>query len=169
MKNFLQAIEKSLANENWYSALFLALTLPDICGKIEFPDKNSSKRYIEWFEKYMTRYLINVPATDFYALRCAILHEGTDNIMEQEKRKVLEHYIFITKGAHLNSFFDCNIKGENTSFLQLNVERFCKDIGFAVQAWMDENVKNDEINKRMNHLIEIHEPGYSYKGSIQFS
>lgn len=36
--NFTNAVKNSLEQENWYSALTLALTLPDICGKLENPD-----------------------------------------------------------------------------------------------------------------------------------
>ena len=38
MERFTNAVIKSLATENWYSALSLALTLPDICGKVEQPE-----------------------------------------------------------------------------------------------------------------------------------
>lgn len=53
MERLLQSIEKSLKNENWYSALILSLIIPDICGKLEDISKSSSKRYPEWFEKYL--------------------------------------------------------------------------------------------------------------------
>ena len=48
MRHFISAVNKSLENENWYAALFIALTLPDICGKIQYPYLNSSeKRYVQ--------------------------------------------------------------------------------------------------------------------------
>jgi hypothetical protein len=34
MQHLVDSVRKDLQNENWYAALFMALTLPDICGKI---------------------------------------------------------------------------------------------------------------------------------------
>ncbi len=34
MERFTRAIEKSIKSENWYAALTLALTIPDICGRL---------------------------------------------------------------------------------------------------------------------------------------
>ena len=42
MQRFTSAIEQALADKNWYGALTLALTLPDICGKMENPQERSS-------------------------------------------------------------------------------------------------------------------------------
>jgi len=53
MKTFIGSIRLSVANENWYGALIISLILPDICGKIEFPNKSTGKRYSEWFDKYV--------------------------------------------------------------------------------------------------------------------
>lgn len=41
-------------------ASFLALTISDICGKVLYSDltgnKNSGKRYIKWFDRYIGDY-----------------------------------------------------------------------------------------------------------------
>lgn len=43
----IQDIRKALENELYFVALSSALTLPDICGKTEYPTERSSrKRYI---------------------------------------------------------------------------------------------------------------------------
>lgn len=53
MKDIVQALEQNLKERNWYGALFIALTLPDICGKIDNPKSRSGDRYSKWFEKYI--------------------------------------------------------------------------------------------------------------------
>ena len=41
-------------NSNCFlAALSTALTLPDICGKAEYGDIQTTKRYIKWFDKYI--------------------------------------------------------------------------------------------------------------------
>ena len=34
MERFLNSIENSITNKNWYGALTLALSMPDICANI---------------------------------------------------------------------------------------------------------------------------------------
>jgi len=42
MKQLITSIESSIKNENWHAAILVALTLPDIAGKIEYPISSSS-------------------------------------------------------------------------------------------------------------------------------
>ena len=45
-------MNKALDNDCFLSALSLALTLPDICGKAKYPDeKSTKKRYIDWYDE----------------------------------------------------------------------------------------------------------------------
>ena len=103
MQNLIRSVKKSVQGKNWYGALFLSLSLPDICGKIEdearsvsdsaYSKRSSVKRYSEWFDKYLQKkYLGNVnmkllTGEDFYAFRCSLLHEGSDNIKKQQAKK----------------------------------------------------------------------------------
>ena len=48
--------EMCLENEWFIAALTLALTLPDICGKAEYPDETVTARYIQWFNTYVKPY-----------------------------------------------------------------------------------------------------------------
>lgn len=43
MNHFINALETSIQTENWYSVLFISLSLPDICGKIDEPNENLQK------------------------------------------------------------------------------------------------------------------------------
>ena len=84
----------------------VALTLPDIAGKIEYPISSSRVRYSSWFNKYVgERYKSRIGArneehtflsgNDCYALRCAYLHEGVTDISGQKSRDVLDDFIFV--------------------------------------------------------------------------
>lgn len=53
MKRFTDAGRKSIKDDNLYSALSLALMMPDICGSLENPGPNKSRaRYIAWYDKW---------------------------------------------------------------------------------------------------------------------
>ena len=48
----IQDIKGALENNLYFAALNCALTLPDICGKAEYPtERSSKKRYIDWYDK----------------------------------------------------------------------------------------------------------------------
>ena len=86
--------KKCLKNECNLSALITALIIPDLCGKILYPDENNSQRYKKWFDKYIGNYEQNpfdkekpkdeqLPYMNgevIYKLRCAMFHEGSDDI-----------------------------------------------------------------------------------------
>lgn len=88
----ISEIRSALNMELYNCALAVALTLPDIFGKVEFPKEcSSAKRYKDWFTAFAEP-LFTVPATklpeekivnvtwmtseECWALRCAVLHAG---------------------------------------------------------------------------------------------
>lgn len=161
--NFTNAVRQSLVNENWYSALTLALTLPDICGRLESPQKSSSKRYIHWFSTYLVdKYTLKnswgthvfLNGEDAYALRCAYLHQGEVNIEDQQVQKVLTEFLFVEPPK--NGSIHCN---QNKSSLQLQVDVFCIDICDGVEKWVKDVNDNDDIQQRAEKLMTIYPLG----------
>ncbi len=164
MERFTKAIEKSIEHENFYSALILALTLPDICGRLSHPHlaKKSQKRYEEWFDKYLLQYykrslrseeIIFMSGGDCYALRCALLHEGRDDIASQRaRRKVISKFAFSTTGAHC-----CKIDG----LLILNVQVFCFQICQGVKTWNEDYKGDAHVQSGMAELLTIQNQGFS--------
>ncbi|ENH96894.1 hypothetical protein J416_08277 [Gracilibacillus halophilus YIM-C55.5] len=160
INNFIISIMSAIENENWYAALSISLTLPDICSKIEKPKNSPNDRYPKWFDKYVSKYYtvyhrnskINTFLTgnDAYALRCSFLHQGETNIEEQKARKVLNDYVFV---APLANSIVHNNKVNDT--LQLQVDIFCKDIIEGIKEWLDDVKNNKEINERAKNIIEI--------------
>ena len=151
MQDLIDAIYKSLESENWYSALITSLILPDICGRIQYPNMKSKGRYIQWFNHYLLGIYKNfLTAPDCYALRCSYLHDGSDNILDQKARKILDYFVFTTTPSHCNYF---NVNGE--TFLQLNVKQFCNDICTSAEKWL-EDVSNDlKVQERISKLLKI--------------
>ncbi len=92
VQKIVDDIRAALNNDLYFVALSTALTLPDICGKAEYPDeKSSKKRYIDWNDKEIGYYEKNPHQTTdeempylsgsvIYSLRCSLLHEGNPNV-----------------------------------------------------------------------------------------
>ena len=81
-------IENAIENDLYLVALCSALTLPDICGKAEYPKKGVNDRYKTWYKNYVydkfehNKKHINdvyyqmpdLTEEIVYDLRCSILH-----------------------------------------------------------------------------------------------
>ncbi|OBW43477.1 hypothetical protein AB670_00006 [Chryseobacterium sp. MOF25P] len=161
IQQLIKSIELSFENDNHYAALTVALTLPDICGKLESPMKKSSVRFIEWFDRYLKENFqsnqqgelnIFLTANDCYALRCSFLHEANDDISEQRAKETLDKISFVTMNLH-------KIKIDNVLFL--NVKMFCIAIIEAVKNWLKDIDTDKDIQERINNLLKINTSGFS--------
>jgi hypothetical protein len=142
---FFDGLERSIESRNWHATLVMALTLPDICVKASDPSqKTSGRRYAEWFETYVgptyTRF-VGAPqyreeikflsGRDCYALRCALLHEGSSDTSGQSIREALDSFQFSTPGVNGNSNHRNRVDGK----LYLMVDEFAADILAGARAW----------------------------------
>ena len=121
MKNLLHAVRAAIVERNWYAAVFVSMTLPDICCALEF-GRTSGHKYADWFDTNLPDYKPLLTGNDCYALRCSLLHQGVDEIAHQKQKELLDHVLFMTAtNAHLNVFRNATIDGIEEAFLQLNV------------------------------------------------
>jgi hypothetical protein len=152
-------------SHNWYAALTLALSLPDICGRLEDPSAKSQARFTKWFDRYLlSRYQAGLghnrtlhtylSGNDCYALRCAYLHQGEFGIEDQRAREAITHFQFIAPRpgliVHMNQS-----TAAGTSVLQLQVNVFCTDVCVGVEQWLDDVAKNEDVQRRINNLAVI--------------
>ena len=180
MRQFIQAIEISLNTQNWYSALALALTLPDICGKIDYPNlhKQTRLRYSKWFDMYVgEEYKMTIEGktitlltgNDCYALRCSYLHEGSNKVRKTESKKndddiITEKFVLMfSQGIKLH-------KVSNEGKIVLFLPDFCMDIVEGVLKWLNiiENEIDETRRNKNNSLMKIYLPD-SHFGNMVFS
>jgi hypothetical protein len=157
MTKLRNAVLDAIRQDNLYGALFIALALPDICGKIENPNAGSKERYISWFNSYLRDKYINdshpqitfLTGEDMYAFRCALLHEGTEDITTQSAQLSIDRFILISEGPHLNYFKD------QTERLQISVKEFCTEICEAVEKWVFDVKDNTAFIEYEKRIIRI--------------
>lgn len=161
MQHFIDATKRSLRERNHYAALAMTLALPDICGWISDPNAGSRARYVQWFDGFLkNKYVCQVGAdhskhqfltgNDFYALRCAFLHEGRDDITDQRAQEVLTQFQFTV--APVGSIIHCNQSG---SALQLQVDVFCEQVLEAVAAFVETIDADSPQHNRLISLVLI--------------
>jgi hypothetical protein len=164
MQQFVDAVRRAIAASNWVSALTTALALPDICGWLETPAAKSQKRYETWFDTYiLDRYTgilrlrnshvehVFLSGADCYALRCALLHEGSDSTERQRARQALTRFRFVAPRPGIE--LHCN---QVNSLLQLQVDIFCEDICEGVEEWSKKVlIPGSEAHGRLSELLTI--------------
>ncbi len=157
IEQLVDSIKKSLETKNYYAALGIALTLPDICGRLQNSNETSKIRFKKWFNKYLkSKYENNTTTfltdTDCYALRCAFLHEANDDITNQHAQSVISKFKFMTLRSHNLLIND---------ILCLDVAHFCNDIVEGVEEWLDEFKDDLTINAQIQKLIRIENQGFN--------
>lgn len=78
----LDDIERALKAECFFSALALALTLPDVCGKALYPKtERVGERYIKWCDEYLHCECQNdIGGKIIYNLRNSFLHQSSPHV-----------------------------------------------------------------------------------------
>lgn len=170
-------IEVAYKSGLYMSALSLALMLPDICSKAEYPNENLvGVRYKNWFNEYMgdsekspiedgipTPYLSGEVV---YQLRCAVLHSGTTEL-EVEKIKLesckIDRFIINTDFANNNRFtgnesvvfcVGLENKVQKRIFI-LSLRDFCQKITRIAKSYYEKNKsKFDFLKFEVVHSAE---------------
>ena len=98
---------------------------------------------------------------DCYALRCAFLHEGRDDISRQKAKEALERFLFVVPphGWEIH----CNMINGG---LQLQVDIFCRDVERGVTEWLSSAESDDRKAREIAGGLVIQHPDPS--GGMRF-
>ncbi|MEG1313534.1 MAG: hypothetical protein RSD40_04390 [Bacilli bacterium] len=169
LSQFTDSITNSLATKNYFAALIMALTLPDICCSLEDEQRRTNvTKYAAWFTKYVGHNYVHalggspdetifLTGEECYALRCTYLHKGFNQI---EDEKAVRDYIDSAKRIEFMAEMSSDCLKVN-GVLLLKLENFCQYIIQGVNQWLTENTKNSTINRRMLEIPEIFTEGFS--------
>ena len=174
MDHLISSINRSIKDKNWYGALAISLSIPDICSKINDGTKTTGKKYASWFNEYVgIHYQSNYPepllqkvleystkedylnlkkprltGNDCYALRCAYLHEGIGEISTQRAREVLDEILFVEPSNEME------LHGSIVNNkLILRIDEFCSHILAGAEAWKRQ--LNLEQKARLNSFLLV--------------
>lgn len=128
------------------AALYMALTLPDICGNLEFPLCDGNP-YILWFDKYIGNYKQSPLAKEdpscaempymtgekMYRIRNALLHAGTNDL---KKRFKLDEFLFVWNGYLASSGIEYDFDGKRKKYWNVNVPMLIDKIVWSTEAFL---------------------------------
>jgi len=156
MLQLIDDVNKALDAECYYSALTLALTFPDICGKAEYPQKNNTKRYIDWYDEHIGKYeqcpceqcektpMPYLSGEVVYSLRNSLLHQGTPNItvakIKDDNNKIDRFELVLESKKSFDIYCDAaGIDNNNLKTYRVNVRRLCLILCLTVRGYYEAN------------------------------
>ena len=163
----IDEINKALDLGLYLCALSLALTLPDICGKAEYPNANVTTRYIEWFNEYIGKYekcpqrndedeiLPYASGEVIYQLRCSLFHQGSTDInikkINAPENKVTNFSLIVNQdkddifgGSSSLTLFDKDIIERD---LEISIQDLCRKICKLSEYYYDKNKEKFDFMK----------------------
>lgn len=158
----VEEIELNIEDGRWQSALALALTLPDICGGIAFPEvvkrykdgrimmdkqKRPSRdvggQYTRWFDEFAAPFF-KLSAQDSapyicgkrcWQLRCEYLHQNKGFLNEEDDSSVRFH-LGINCGTSVCQR-NKNDSSNSTMDIRIDIQQFCLRMCLAARSYYD--------------------------------
>ncbi|EKQ5596658.1 hypothetical protein ACIL3S_004334 [Escherichia coli] len=173
MLEFVESVRKSLLDENYEAALFIALSLPDICGKLETPEERNGPRAKRWFkdnlkDKYFADNLYETFLANFPEQLDKIPQYLIDDLKTKKPLVSFDHESYwALRNAFLHEASDSTklqkIQLTHSSahmnmfngVLQLSVINLSNDICDAVVKWVERMKDNNDVCQRINSRAKI--------------
>ena len=154
LRNLIGDVRRAGRARAWHAAVALTLTFPDICAAAE-GQPQCRDRYVDWCENYLTpRFSLpkvdggdqTITGFDVYALRCAFLHSGMDDVATHSKATLDK--IVLTESGDVSSVgirkFQIPYDGQQGK-IALPVGDFCGQMIAAVEDWVNTITEPDII------------------------
>ena len=184
VQRLVDDIRAALDNDLYFAALSTALTLPDICGKAEYPtEKSTKKRYIDWYDNEIGRYEKNpqqfskeempyLSGDVIYSLRCSLLHAGNPNVdngqlTSKNASLPIDHFVLkVEKKKDFDIYSDSSgisdIFGQHRREYTMSIRRVCLIMCCVAETYYKNNKEkflfNYEIldwDKATEHITPI--------------
>ena len=176
LNRIIGEVRTCIEHNCFIAALSLALTLPDICGKAEYPNEGNTSRYIKWFNEYIGKYeshfddcnddMPYISGELIYNLRNSILHQGNPNIeakkIKEDRCKVNQFILSISDftdgGLQMVSYGKNNIIVER--MITINMVNLCWKLCRAAKKYYQGNTQkfnffNYQIEYERNDIDDI--------------
>lgn len=155
----IDEVKKSIDNECFIAALSLALMIPDICGKAEYPELQSQtkKRYIKWYNTHIGYFEKPTDSDDMpypsgeiiYSLRNSLFHQGTPNIalkdIKKEEQCKANIFILTISDVADGGFSSIEHGSGHTIInrsLEINIVNLCNKLCLAGKHYYWDNKEN---------------------------
>lgn len=167
----IREIEWNIEDGRWQSALALALTLPDICGGIEYPElvktyrdgrimrdrsgepaRDVGNQYIRWFDQFAAEYFKRNPEDDrpylsgerCWQLRCEYLHQNKGFANEEGQAETYFH-LGINCGTSV-CMPESDAAKQQNEHIRLDIQQICSRMCLAARAYYENNHEKKDFS-----------------------
>jgi hypothetical protein len=161
LDRYISDINHAVDTGSPYCALALSLVLPDICGSIEYPNQKGRKRYIAWYDAWCAPISQFVTGVDCYALRCAYLHDGADELGPHMADQRLLDRLQISFNRRSAVSVQKSILYDTPNaraHVQIPLRELCVGMVSCVDAWRQKQAKDEEKQRRIAQLFRLRLP-----------
>jgi hypothetical protein len=166
LSQYLRDIPAAMKGGSPFSALALTLALPDICGSIEYAELNRpnqvGERYRKWCDEWAK--MVTVSGADCYALRCAYLHNGTDEFRGPAARLAIFNRIEFTFGQAGGGWLSNAIPSDGGQMVRTPHETFCRDMIGAAEGWRRTRITDPRVTEAIAGLMSLRPAGARDEG-----
>lgn len=176
----IQEIEWNIRDGRWQSALGLALTLPDICGGIAYPEvvkkyrdgramldrtgnptRDVGGQYILWFDTFAAPFFKRAEADEkpyicgerCWQLRCEYLHQNKGFINDADGRDVQFH-LGLNCGASVCQL-DQPAGQEGVEHIRLDIQQFCERLCLAARSYYNTHYSAETFGLYRTPVIDF--------------
>jgi hypothetical protein len=160
MNEFLTQIRGTLNYKLYYPALYVCLTIPDICGALESENgKATPKKYIKWFNSHLgPKYAPSFDGENCWNFRCAMLHQGKS----VHRRGTYNRVIFTEPEISGISVHNCIFKvSSSVEVYCLDIKKFCQDMISGCEIWYNKMKDDNTFKKNYENFIKPYPGGIS--------
>ena len=131
---YLEDIEKCISGSCFWALLHMLIVLPDICSAMEADDGQATDgRFRNWCKRYLDDAAMK--SSDWYRLRCLILHQGRTHDEEGKSRYV--NFRFSHSRIDSQSMHRRVEEVEGGQMLHLDVRRLAEETRTALARWFN--------------------------------
>lgn len=158
----VEEVEQNIEAGRWQSALALALTLPDICGGIAFPEvvkryrdgrvmldrqnnptRDVGSQYIRWFDTYAGEFFKLTPNSDSpyicgercWQLRCEYLHQNK-GFVNEETEQGLRFHLGVNCGTSVCAMTGLELPADPMD-IRIDIRQFCLRMCRAARSYYE--------------------------------
>jgi hypothetical protein len=172
IRDYINDMKIALSTSAAYSALALALALPDICAAMHLrtPGASTTRRhYVKWCRDHIALFRAanhrsrrSFRPTHLYALRCAYLHNGTTRMGPRHDRARRSlggmQLIWESSDPHPSMVFTMSARGftrRRDLQVQMHVYTLCMAVASGVERWLKSIEKNRLVQRNLGSLVGI--------------
>lgn len=157
INQIIKEINTCLKNGCYIAALTTALTLPDICGKVEYPKDIPTSRYKKWYREWIGKYEKcpddedNMPyqtADLIHDLRNSLLHEGNPDV-NLDKNDLTSFKLLITGSYMSGGIATVHKDGDGKTIgreIEIGIENLCFRLCRTAEMYYKENKDKFKFN-----------------------